>query len=285
MTDARTRGLLAAVIGAAALGLGGCGAETDGFLFDQSKTGYFEHQPTMIPILERIDVIEGRDDFASNAAPPLAEDLLPSDLTYRLTPGDFLTVEIEELLDEGRMYVRSSRVDASGLIRIPSVGSVQCAGLTVQELEDELIRVLEDRVMTNPRVTVALEDGGGFSYTMYGFLPTPGIYAIRRADFHLMEALATAGGVPQSARRLYVIRQIPLTDQVEPLNTPRNHTVTPPVTPNEPAPNIDDLIDLLDGPGDAPANDGSGGGARRNDDSAPGVAVTRRPSPGSPPVM
>ena len=45
------------------------GCEVDSFLFDSSKTGYFERQPTTIPILDRIDVIEEKEDYWARATP------------------------------------------------------------------------------------------------------------------------------------------------------------------------------------------------------------------------
>ncbi|MHC4590943.1 MAG: hypothetical protein ACYTAQ_16890 [Planctomycetota bacterium] len=69
--------------------------------FDPSKTGRFEATPTTIPILERIDVIERDPDPWAKASPVTADDLLPSDLTYRLAAGDVITVEILELIRPG----------------------------------------------------------------------------------------------------------------------------------------------------------------------------------------
>ncbi len=260
--------IAAMIASAAASGLTGCSPEADSFLFDQSKTGYFEHTPTMIPVLERLHVIEGRDDFEGNVTSVVAADLLPSDLTYFLSPGDILGVEIEDLLGDQRLYVRTLRLDASGAIRLPYVGEVQAAGRTIQDLEDAIVQRLEEQVMENPRVSVTLEDGGGFSYTLYGFTPGPGIYALRRADFRLMEALALAGGVGTTVSRVYVIRQVELDEKARPLSTPPRTNGPDGAGPGGPPagggePSIDDLIDLIE--------DDDGGGA-----PAPGALARRQ---------
>src|SRR5688572_32562671 len=54
------------------------GCEVQSFL-DPSKTGYFQHTPITMPILERVDVIErGQHDQWEVAEEPTAADLVPS---------------------------------------------------------------------------------------------------------------------------------------------------------------------------------------------------------------
>ena len=73
------------------------GCEVDSF-FDPSKTGRFEPTATMIPILDRLDVIEQDEDPFASATQVAPADLLPSDLEYRLIAGDIITVEVLDLI-------------------------------------------------------------------------------------------------------------------------------------------------------------------------------------------
>ncbi len=189
------------------------GCEVDSF-FDPSKTGRFEPTATMIPILERLDVIEQEEAPFAAATQVTPEDLLPSDLEYRLTAGDVITVEVLDLVAPGQLTVSTRAISASGMFRLPVIGDVPTAGLTPQEFQDQLFRIIHETVVLNPVVNVVVERGGGFSYTMYGAVGT-GMFALRRADFRLMEAIALAGGVPPSTKEIYVIRQIPLSEDVE----------------------------------------------------------------------
>jgi protein involved in polysaccharide export with SLBB domain len=232
---------LAAVI----VALGGCNVTS---YFDPSKTGRFENTPTTIPILERIDVIERDPDPWAKASPVTPDDLLPSDLTYRLSAGDLITVEIFELMMQGEVWGSTRRIDASGLFRLPApLGDIRAAGLTTQEFQDEVVRVVDERVMRSPMVNVVVEQGAGFSYTIYGAVASTGIYTLPSAEHRVLDAVAMAGGVPLATQRVFVIRQLPLTEEVifEPGRRPADQRPTPPAD----APvDIEDLIRQLDQP-------------------------------------
>ena len=221
--------------------------------FDPSRTGRFEYTPTTIPILERIDVIEGDADPWAKAVSPTQADLLPGDLTYRIAPADFVTVEIFELLAQGQIWTTTRRVNASGEFRLPGpVGDIRAAGLTVQELQDEITRIVDEKVMPNPMVNVTVDESAGFSYTIYGAVAGTGVYSLRSADFRLVDALSQAGGVPLATRTVYVIRHVPLTEEVifQPGSTSaRRLTRTPDRSPVD----IEDLLRQLDQPPTSPS--------------------------------
>ena len=191
------------------------GCEVDSF-FNPSKTGRFEPTATMIPILERLDVIEQEADPFAAATQVTPADLLPSDLEYRLTAGDIITVEVLDLMQPGQLTVATQAIGAGGMFRLPVIGDLPAAGLTAQEFQDHLFRIIHETVVLNPVVNVVVEQGGGFYYTLYGAVGGTGMYSLRRADFRLMNALALAGGVLlASTKDIYVIRQTPLSQEVE----------------------------------------------------------------------
>jgi protein involved in polysaccharide export with SLBB domain len=222
------------------------GCEVDSY-FDPSKTGRFEFTPTTIPILERIDVIEREPDPWARATRVMPEDLTPVPLTYHITSGDQIRVEIFELAVTGQIWASSQRLDATGMFRLPApLGDVQAAGLTAQEFQEHLTRLVDERVMPNPVVNVYVEDGAGFTYTLYGGVQGAGLYALRKSDFRLLDALAQAGAVYQGVQKIYIVRHVPLDDEGGP-----GAPAAPAVTPAAPhaAPNIEELIRQLEAPG------------------------------------
>lgn len=215
--------------------------------FDPSKTGRFENTAITIPILRRIDVIERGDDLWGDTSAPTVEDLLPSDLTYRLIPGDVVVIEIYGLYTPGQWYPIQLRLDATGEIRLPELGNIKVAGMTVQELEDQVKEMLLKDVLVNPLVNASIAEAGGFRYTIYGAVPQPGVFTLRSPDLRLLDALALAGGAPISIKNIYVIRSITLSDTVTP-----GYKQQPPGAAGGVAPgageerNIEDLIRDLD---------------------------------------
>ncbi len=247
-TNAKSLFALGILAGAAFLS----GCEVDNF-FDPSKTGRFERTATTIPILERIDVIEQQPDPLAVATSVTPEDLLPSDLEYRLAPGDFITVEVLDLVSPNFLTTAQRRIEANGTFRLPVIGNIPAAGLTAQEFQDELYRIIDLNVVKNPVVNVVVEDGGGFYYTLYGQIGVSGIYSLRRADFHLLDAIAQAGGVHHSTQKIYIIRELALSSDLKFQPARQGEATTAPSTQQAPV-DIDSLIDQL------PSGGGGGGG-------------------------
>lgn len=239
------------------------GCEADSFL-DPSKTGYFEHTPTSMPILKRIDIIEREVGFAPAVTKPTPEDLVPNRLEYRLAPGDVVRVEIYELVIANQTDLSVRVIDQSGVIRLPTLGDVQSANLTVQQLQDEIIDRLKDLIQ-DPIVTVVLEDGRSFQFTIYGAVAGTGIYQLTRPDFRVMDAISMAGGTAATTRQVFVIREVALDDAVNP-TFDRGSSTKPAVGNPVKNDDIDRLIEELDGrsnqdpapsPGARGARDGS----------------------------
>ena len=194
--------LLAIISITSILVIGGC--EVDSF-FNPSVTGYYEHTPTSMPILDRIDIIEREVGYDPLASKPTPEDLVPNELQYRLAPGDVVRVEIYELVAANQTDVSVRVIDQAGMIRLPTIGDVQAAGRTIEELQEQIIDTLRS-LISDPLVTVVLEDGRSFQFTIYGSVAGTGIYALTRPDFRVMDAIALAGGTAVTTRRILVIR-------------------------------------------------------------------------------
>ncbi len=242
------RGLLAlcaACCSLSALGLGGC--EVDSF-FDPSRTGSFSTTPTSMPILTRIDVIEGDAGAWQNASPPQSEDLIPSDLLYRLAPGDTLRVEIFELLVPNKMEILFANIDQGGRIRVPRIGDIPVGGRTPQEVQEDIIARLKGAadVLREPVVNVTLESERSLQFTVMGRVSQPAPYRLTRPDVRLLEALAIAGGAPETTDKIYIIRRVPLDESVSTPWDVRTPTSQGGATPLAPVQDLDSIIRELE---------------------------------------
>ena len=221
--------------------LGGC--ELNSFL-DPSKVGRFEEYPSNIPILGRLDVIEGKGDVWDQATSVTPADLLPSDLTYRMAPGDAVTVDVAELIVPGQLWRGTRRIDATGNFRIPRMGDVPAAGLTAQEFQD-LIEFRASEFLDNPLVVISVEEGIGFDYTVYGFVGSPGLYQLRRPDFRLLDAMAVSGGIAPDVQNVFIIRRTHLTEGTQPFSGRGDQNGAAPRETPKPV-DIESLIEQMD---------------------------------------
>ena len=111
----------------------------------------------------------------------------------RLAAGDSLNIEVwgQDNL------TRQVTVDPVGAIHYPLIGTVQAAGLTVDELQAELTKKLT-RHYRNPLVTVMPQDLAGQCYYVLGDVNSPGKFVLK-AKTAVIEAAAAAGGPTQNA--------------------------------------------------------------------------------------
>ena len=234
-----------------AIGSGGC--EVNSF-FDPSKTGYFGSTPVTMPILDRISAIEPSTDLWGETSAVTGADLAPSNLTYRLHPGDVLDIRIYELYTPGQFFPLSARVDQAGHIHMPELGVVPAAGMTVPQLHQELVRRLTTDAMRHPTVSVSVVEGGALTYVVYGHINQPGRFTLEDPTLRLVDALAMAGGVPLSTRRIYVVRQVAVDPELHPSwHHTRSDTGAKTPKGSKPPVDIESLINQLQDDGKKPA--------------------------------
>ncbi len=157
-----------------------------------------------MPILGRIDVIEQASDQPEYISPN-PDMLKPSETAYKFAANDVLRISIPNLLATGQTEVSDRVVDQSGDIQMPVINKVRAAGLTTEELQKSIEGKL-DGIITNPQVFIALEKGEAFQYRVLGSVDKPGIYALTKPDFRLMDALATAFGASVNTQRILITR-------------------------------------------------------------------------------
>lgn len=202
MSSIRKVGVLWAIVG---FGFAGCSNK----LLDPTQVGRFRPTPAVNVILDSLGVAEETPVAWDSAEEPRPKDVVAQKGDYALRPGDLVQISIYELFQEGVPLVSQFLVSETGKISIPEVGLVQAAGLTENQLEEEIKRVLSPNILKEPTVTVILMDSQQRTFSILGNgVPRPGRYLIPRYDFRLTDALATAGGPMQfNVSYVYVSRK------------------------------------------------------------------------------
>lgn len=224
------------------------GCELDSYL-DPSIVGRWEHTPTTTPILDRLSPIEDVQDGFVEYSEVSAEDLIPEAAAYRVASGDSLEISIEGLVNQGVREFYPTRVDAQGMISIPQLPPIMVVGLTANQVRDRVVQsIAQAGLFRDALVDVRVAEQRQQSYTVFGSVVNAGPYFIPKPDFRLLEALTTAGGFNESSAYVYVIRQVPLTDDSSPRATPANQPFENNTQDqNQPDTNFLDLIDDLTG--------------------------------------
>lgn len=199
-------GALLAVLIAVCLFISMTGCERDPL--DPIQIGRFRPTPVVNIILDSLGVAEEEEPKFVDAEDPKPIDLLELEQDYVLSPGDIIVVQIFELLEEATPYAAAFEISESGNISIPEVGTVQAAGLTELQLEEEIKQILSPTILKSPSVTVRTDQSPSRSFTILGEgLPRPGRYLLPGYTYRLADALAEAGSPRQfNVSYIYVTR-------------------------------------------------------------------------------
>ena len=99
-------------------------------------------------------------------------------------------------------------VDENGYIDMPVLGRIKTAGLTREELTNEIkFRLLDSRMLKDPIVTIDYENVG---FSVLGEVHSPGRKQITRDNITLLEGIAQAGDLTIDGKRdnILVLRTI-----------------------------------------------------------------------------
>lgn len=116
---------------------------------------------------------------------------------YRLQPGDLLTLTVLGEKDLSGDVL----VDPDGFIRLPLVGSLLVAGLTLDDVQKKLTAELS-KYLRQPRLSVALKSMGPLSRRVYilGEVKTPGAFLLPLGSQPtLLDVIGLAGGLTDRA--------------------------------------------------------------------------------------
>ena len=124
---------------------------------------------------------------------------------YRIGPLDLLEVIVFQVEDMDREI----RVNSSGFISLPLIGSLQAGGKTVQELEYEIAEKLSQTYLQNPQVSVFVKEFTSQRVTVDGAVKKPGIFPITgRTTLLQVVALSEGLDVLADPRAVVVFRTI-----------------------------------------------------------------------------
>ena len=114
--------------------------------------------------------------------------------TYLLGPDDQLEISGPELTD---LTSKPVRIDGEGDIAVPLAGPVHVAGMTVQQTEQELDKVLS-KYIRHPQVVVNVAEVRSQPVSVLGAVNSPGVHQVQ-GHKTVLEMLALAGGIRQDA--------------------------------------------------------------------------------------
>ena len=124
------------------------------------------------------------------------------DNEYVIRPGDVVNVRV---FQQESMSARS-KVRADGKISLPFLNDVMAAGYTPVVLSAQLQTRLKD-FLSNPVVTVSLEEVRQVGVSVLGEVARPGLYVVEPGA-GVLHVLAQAGGFTNFAKKdLFVLRQ------------------------------------------------------------------------------
>ena len=137
---------------------------------------------------------------------PAAYTALPTPLTqsdrdYHIGPLDTIAVTVFQETD---LSAKDIQVDASGNVLLPLIGTVNVKGRTTEQLSADIARLLGQKYLQNPQVSVLVQSSASQKVTVEGSVTEPGVYEIRGRTT-LVDALAMAKGPTRVARLTEVV--------------------------------------------------------------------------------
>ena len=113
---------------------------------------------------------------------------------YTIGAGDVLLINVWGHGDLTKEVVVSEK----GKFSFPLIGEVEAAGLTANELEGKLVRLLSNGYVINPNVSVRIKGYQSKKVYVLGQVRSPGSYSLHK-ETSLIEIISGAGGVSDNA--------------------------------------------------------------------------------------
>lgn len=136
---------------------------------------------------------------AKPATPPAAQAVTGPTVTppagYVIGPDDVLGILFWREKD---LSVEQVTVRPDGMITLPLVNDIKAAGLTPEQLRDEVMKAA-NRFVEDPNATVVVRQINSRRFYVTGQVGKPGTYALL-SQTTILQALALAGGVAEYAK-------------------------------------------------------------------------------------
>ncbi len=159
---------------------------------------------TLVPAFAQAVVpADGRVGVPMNASIPsttadaaaAVPSAAPTNVTsYVLGPEDQITVRVFAADD---IPDKPVQIDNDGTVTLPMIGQVHAAGLTVEQLQANLVTAYK-KYFKDPQVTVQVNDFRSQPVSVAGNVTTPGVVQLR-GNRNLMEVIGQAGGLRADA--------------------------------------------------------------------------------------
>ena len=159
---------------------------------------------TLVPAFAQVAPADGRVGTPLNApiastvataTVPTAPSAVPTNMTsYVLGPEDQITVRVFAADD---IPDKPVQIDNDGTVTLPMIGQVHAAGLTVEQLQVNLITAYK-KYFKDPQVTVQVNEFHSQPVSVAGNVNTPGVVQLR-GNRNLMEVISQAGGLRPDA--------------------------------------------------------------------------------------
>jgi len=122
---------------------------------------------------------------------------------YVLGTGDTILIQARDVDEVPKTAVR---IGLQGTIKLPLVGTVRAAGLTVSQLEDSLTREF-GKYIVRPDVVIAITEFRSQPVSVLGAVRNPGVLQVQGRK-NLVEILSMAGGLREDAgHKLLITRR------------------------------------------------------------------------------
>ncbi len=119
--------------------------------------------------------------------------------TYELSIRDQLEFSVYDEPD----LTASQRIDGRGQIRVPLLGTIQVAGMTIREAEEFIQNAyIENRLLRNPMVTIRVADYAPKEVAVLGAVSAPGklTFPIEANSLDIVDVISQMGGFTDMAR-------------------------------------------------------------------------------------
>jgi protein involved in polysaccharide export with SLBB domain len=125
-----------------------------------------------------------------------------ADADFPIGVGDVLEISVPAIEE---LRSRTVRIAGDGTIALPFIGKITAAGLTEEELQQNVVERLK-QYMYDPRVITFVKEYRSRQVAVLGAVPKPGLYSVSSGADTLMDVLSEAGGIePGADPKVYLI--------------------------------------------------------------------------------
>ncbi len=118
---------------------------------------------------------------------------------YVVGPADTLDIAIFALESPDETTHLKRTVNSDGYVSLPWTEKMRANGLSTRQLEEQIKDAYRDRYIKNPQVTVEVSEYRSVAVILTGAVKLPGVYYLTRNKSSVLEVLAKAGGLTDTA--------------------------------------------------------------------------------------